>query len=359
MFTSKGNTNMKLSAIDVFCGIGGLSYGLKKAKIPVAAGIDIDETCKYAYEKNIKGKFISKDITELNGKDLLNDFWQDPDTVRILVGCAPCQPFSSHTFKNKSKKKSKKWFLIEEFKRLINETNPQIISMENVPNLIKQSVFIDFVNFLEDKKYNVTFSKVYCPDYGIPQKRRRLVLLASKLGEIKLIPHTHSSENYKTTRDAIGDLPLISSGETHESDPLHKTTKLSELNMKRIRASRPNGSWKDWDENLKLECHKKESGSSYVSVYGRMSWDEPSPTITTQFYNFGTGRFGHPEQDRALSIREASLLQTFPMKYKFCENENEVYLTRLGRHIGNAVPVDLGFVIGKSIKKHLKIFSHE
>jgi DNA (cytosine-5)-methyltransferase 1 len=129
--------------------------------------------------------------------------------------------------------------------------------------------------------------------------------------------------------------------------------KLSEINMKRMRASKPNGTWHDWDEDLKLACHKKDSGDTYKAVYGRMSWDEPSSTITTQFYNYGTGRFGHPEQDRALTIREAAILQTFPTDYKFYQNENAVFIKKLGIHIGNAVPVDLGFVIGKSIQLHI------
>lgn len=129
---------------------------------------------------------------------------------------------------------------------------------------------------------------------------------------------------------------------------------MTEINIKRIKASLPNGTWEDWDKSLRLECHKKESGKTYKSVYGRMSWNEPSPTITTQFYNYGTGRFGHPEQDRALTIREASILQSFPAKYKFVEKNKEVSITKIGTHIGNAVPVNLGFAIGKSILKHIR-----
>jgi DNA (cytosine-5)-methyltransferase 1 len=155
-------------------------------------------------------------------------------------------------------------------------------------------------------------------------------------------------------KDAIGSLPPVESGEVCKSDPLHRTTKLSELNLQRIKASVPNGTWQDWDESLQLTCHKKGTGKSYQSVYGRMAWNEPSSTITTQFYNFGTGRFGHPTQNRALTIREAAILQTFPKDYKFYENDNEVFIKRLGVHIGNAVPVDLGYVIGKSIVAHLE-----
>ena len=155
-------------------------------------------------------------------------------------------------------------------------------------------------------------------------------------------------------RDAIECLEPVKNGQRSKVDNLQFTTNLTDVNLKRIRASVPNGTWEDWDYSLRLNCHKKKSGSTYKAVYGRMSWDEPSPTITTQFYNYGTGRFGHPEQDRALTIREASILQTFPKNYKFIEDQSEVKITKIGTHIGNAVPVKLGFVIGKSIKNHLK-----
>jgi DNA (cytosine-5)-methyltransferase 1 len=274
--------------------------------------------------------------------------------LKILVGCAPCQPFSSHSNKIKIKKSDKKWNLLSEFRRLIVETRPVIVSMENVPNLSKQQVFSDFVDFLQSSDFHVSYQNVYCPQYGIPQKRKRLVLLASRLGKINLIPPTHLEHEYVTVKETIGDLPKVQSGKTHKNDPLHRTTKLSKLNLERIKKSKPNGTWRDWPESLRLPCHKKESGKTYPSVYGRMSWDEPSPTITTQFYNFGTGRFGHPSQNRALTIREAALLQTFPSDYIFYQERDGISMTKLGIHIGNAVPVRLGEVIGLSIKNHLK-----
>lgn len=344
----------KLITIDLFCGIGGLSYGLKKAGFKVVAGIDSDQTCKYAYEANVKGEFIGANIKDIKGEDLLKKYWNEQEGIKVLVGCAPCQPFSTHSNKIKEKEKSEKWGLLGEFLRLIEETSPQIISMENVPNLSNQQIFKEFVSKLEEFGYSISYQNVYCPDYGIPQKRRRLVLLGSKLGEIKLIEKTHTPDQYVSVKEIIGNLPPINSGETCQSDSLHKTTKLNDLNYARIKASKPNGTWLDWDEELRLECHKKASGKSYKSVYGRMSWNEPSPTITTQFYNYGTGRFGHPEQDRALTVREAALLQTFPIDYKFSEPSGEIHFTKTGTHIGNAVPVDLGLVVGKSIKKHLK-----
>lgn len=345
---------MKISAIDLFCGIGGLSYGLQKAGISVLAGVDVDKSSEFAYTKNVKTDFILKDIEKLKGEDLNKKYWNKKNQIKILAGCAPCQPFSTHSNKIKNRKQTGKWRLISQFKRLVSETKPEIVTMENVTNLANQPIFRNFVNFLKKEGYFVSYSNVYCPDYGIPQKRRRLVLLASKYGEISLIPKTHSPENYVTLKQAIGHLPPVQSGEILESDPLHKTTKLSAINLKRIKASKPNGTWRDWSKDLQLECHKKASGQSYQSVYGRMSWDEPSSTITTQFYNYGTGRFGHPKQNRALTIREAAILQTFPVGYKFYKNRKEIIITQLGVHIGNAVPVELGVVIGKSIKKHIE-----
>ena len=180
-----------ISAIDLFCGIGGLSYGLRKADIKVRAGIDQDLSCEYAYKTNNKAKFIGDDVSSIKGEDLIAKYWRNNEN-RILVGCAPCQPFSTHSNKVKDKENGDKWNLLNQFKRLIDETSPIVVSMENVPNLANKDIFRQFVNFLKEHKYFVSYSNVYCPDYGIPQKRRRLVLLASKLGEIKIIEKTHS-----------------------------------------------------------------------------------------------------------------------------------------------------------------------
>ncbi|GAB6012638.1 DNA cytosine methyltransferase [Viscerimonas tarda] len=349
------NIYQEISVIDLFCGIGGLTHGLKKAGIDVKAGIDFDKSCKYAYEVNNNAKFIGEDIAKIKGTEL-KEIWGN-SKIPVLVGCAPCQPFSTHSNKVKDKESGDKWNLLNEYLRLVEETKPSILSMENVPNLANKEIFFQFVCRLKELGYNVSYKNVFCPDYGIPQKRRRLVLLASKYGEISLLPPTHNKETYRTVKDVIGDLPAIVDGERDNSDFLHFSSKLSELNLKRMKSSVPNGNWEDWDESLRLECHKKNTGKTYKAVYGRMSWNEPSPTITTQFYNYGTGRFGHPEQDRALSVREASILQTFPKNYKFVENKDCMYMTKLGTHIGNAVPVELGYIIGKSIKEHFKKYS--
>ena len=212
----------------------------------------------------------------------------------------------------------------------------------------------DFVELLKSEHYNVSYSVVYCPDYGVPQTRKRLVLLASRLGEIKLIPPTHKEEDYVTVRDTIGHLPKLNAGEINAEDPLHRSTALTAINLKRIKSTPEGGGWHDWPEELVLDCHKKKAGKTYGSVYGRMNWDKPSPTMTTQCTGLGNGRFGHPEQDRAISIREAAMLQTFPKTYKFFNNEENISITLASRYIGNAVPPRLGEVIGKSIMTHLK-----
>lgn len=346
---------MITSAIDIFCGMGGLSYGLKQSGINVVAGVDIDESCRYPYEKNVQAEFILRDVTNLRGEEINKKYWSN-DVLKILAGCAPCQPFSTHSNKIRKRSQTGKWWLLLEFERLVGETNPHIVTMENVPNLANQKIFTDFVAFLERNGYYVSHSNVYCPDYGIPQKRRRLVLLASKYGEISLLPKTHSKGEYVTLRQAIGHLPPVEAGEICKSDPLHRTSRLSPLNLQRIKASRPNGTWLDWSEDLQLECHRKETGRTYKAVYGRMAWDEPSSTITTQFYNYGTGRFGHPKQNRALTMREAAILQTFPEDFEFYESEKDIALKRLSVYIGNAVPVKLAVVIGKSILNHLEVY---
>lgn len=350
-----------IAVIDLFCGIGGLSHGFVREDFKVTAGIDIDETCKYPFEANNNSIFISKSVSDIS-KEEIDELFGDAE-YKILVGCAPCQPFSSYTFKDEEKNDNDKWKLLYEFSRIIEETQPDVISMENVSQLInfkKAPVFKDFIDSLKQLGYFVYYEVINCPDYGIPQNRKRLVLLASKLGEIKLISKTHNKENYVTVKDAIGKLPKINDGEFCENDKLHYARKLSPLNKKRIQETPYGGSWKDWPEDLKLACHKKDSGKSYPSVYGRMKWEEPSPTMTTHCIGYGNGRFGHPEQDRAISLREASLLQTFPADYKFfIETDNAFSSVVIARQIGNAVPVKLGEIVAKSIKEHLKTLKNE
>lgn len=340
-----------IEAIDLFCGAGGLTAGLRKAKIRVHAGYDIDSACKYAYEFNNKAKFILKDVSEVTGDEVSN--WYSDQAIRLLAGCAPCQPFSTYNH-GRDTRQDRKWPLLYEFARLINEVQPELVTMENVPDVTKHEVYHDFVAELENQGYHVWADRVVCSEYGLPQQRRRHVLLASLLGPIELIKPTHK-ERPRTVVQAIGKLPAIAAGSVDSKDPLHKAQSLSETNLARIRASRPGGTWRDWPTGLRAKCHQKDSGKSYPSVYGRMAWSEPSPTMTTLCYGFGNGRFGHPEQDRAISLREAAILQSFPRRYRFVPPDESPEFKPIGRMIGNAVPVRLGEVIGRSLCRHLEL----
>ncbi len=347
------STEMPFSVVDLFCGVGGMTHGFVKMGFNVIAGMDTDLSCKYAYEKNNNAEFVYKDVDDMECAEIISLY--PKGSVKILIGCAPCQPFSLYT--RKHPKDKKKWSLLYSFARLIKKIQPEIVSMENVPLLTKfkqRPVFDDFVSSLEGEGYNVFHRLVNCADYGVPQNRVRLVLMASKFGEINLIKETHSPNDYHTVRETIGHLDPIEDGQVHPTDPLHRASKLSELNKKRIMNSVPGGTWRDWDESLITECHKKKSGRGYSSVYGRMEWNKPASTITTQFYGFGNGRFGHPEQNRAISLREGALLQTFPPDYEFLASDSKGYFKVIGKHIGNAVPVRLGEAIALSIRKYLK-----
>jgi DNA (cytosine-5)-methyltransferase 1 len=338
------------AVIDLFCGAGGLSHGFRLEGFDVAAGIDFDSKCRYPFEKNNDAPFLLKDVAEIDADDLASRFI--PDLPRILVGCAPCQPFSKYS----QGRQDGRWQLLEHFSRLICEVKPDVVSMENVPRLqkfIDSSVFNAFIRTLRNNDYFVDWKIAYCPDYGIPQSRSRLVLIASRFGPPGVPEATHDAASYPTVRDAIGDLPPIDAGGADDNDPLHRCSELSANNVKRMMASRPGGSWRDWDDDLITPCHRKETGRGYSSVYGRMNWAEPAPTITTQFFGFGNGRFGHPEQDRAISLREGALIQTFPRDYAFVPEGRKVEIKTLGRLIGNAVPVGLARAIARRIRAHL------
>lgn len=345
----------RIAAIDLFCGIGGLTKGLELSGIDVVAGIDIDSTCEFTYTRNTKSRFVCRNVETLDVRELHNYYPSDTG-IRVLVGCAPCQPFSRLSGKYRMDGyMDDKWKLLYSFSSIITKEKPDIVSMENVPDLEKNDVLHEFVNSLKQLDYNVSYGVVFCPDYGVPQNRRRLVLLASRLGEIRLIKPTRKKDDYMTVRDAIGCLTSIKAGESDTKDPMHRACALSKKNLKRIQQSKPGGTWKDWNSDLLLECHKKDSGKTYPSVYGRMEWDKPSPTITTQFFGYGNGRFGHPEQDRAISLREGAILQSFPLDYVFSDEKHPIILHDVATHIGNAVPVELGKAIGESILNHIKM----
>lgn len=338
-------------AVDIFCGAGGLSYGMKRAGIEIIAGIDIDPISRHPFEANVNAAFHEVDVASL--QPAFVDSLFDGRVPKILAGCAPCQPFSSYT--NNRHIQQEEWKLLSKFGELLSDFGPEIVTMENVPRLEKHSEFDEFLKALDQAGYEYNYHIVRCAEYGVPQTRRRLVLLASRLGEIDLIPPTHSEEKFETVRDAIGQLDPIEAGVASDSDFLHRSSGLSDRNLDRIKSSRPGGSWLDWDDkNLLADCHTRDSGQTYKSVYGRMQWDRPAPTITTQFHGYGNGRFGHPSQNRAISLREGALLQTFPLDYSFVPENEKVHIAHVARLIGNAVPVRLGEAIGMSIIAHLE-----
>ncbi|MFT5634361.1 MAG: DNA (cytosine-5)-methyltransferase 1, partial [Rubritalea sp.] len=246
-----------------------------------------------------------------------------------------------------------RWSLLKKFGALIHETKPDMVTMENVPQLLKHEVFDSFLDYLEG--YSVAYGIVECENYSIPQTRKRLVLIASKISVVTFqdILDQRSSEK-ATVKKTIGHLEKIEAGQGSAEDPIHMSPRLSPLNYKRIKVSKPGGTWRDWDEKLRANCHKKESGATYPSVYGRMDWDKPSPTITTQCFGYGNGRFGHPEQNRAISLREAAILQSFPDDYIFLKPSEKPRFSAIGRLIGNAVPVKVGEIVGNALVKSIE-----
>jgi len=353
---SSGTDRTVIRGVDLFCGAGGLSHGLEKAGIDVACGVDVDPACEYPFSANNKAKFLLKSVEDLTVSDVAEVF--DGSTISLLAGCAPCQPFSAYS-QAWACPADERWNLLNQFSNLVGKLRPDLVTMENVPRLARQKVFKDFVRALQRKRYHVFHNVVNCADYGVPQSRQRLVLLASKLGPIELIKPTRSPKTYKTVRQAIEALPRLKAGEVCAKDVLHQACELSPLNLERIRASQPGGSWRDWDDELVANCHKRESGKTYPSVYGRMSWDHLAPTMTTQYFGFGNGRFGHPDQDRAISLREGAILQSFPKTYKFVRKSDPIHRKVVGRLIGNAVPVKLAEAIGKTMVKHVERFIRE
>jgi len=352
---NRSKSNIKV--IDLFCGIGGLTNGLIKAGLDVIAGIDNDITCKYGFEYNNSTRFIHKDILQVTAKDINELFGNDKRTITVLAGCAPCQPFSRY---NAGKVTKEQLEPLGRYAQLIKEILPDIVSMENVSGLAdmkKYPIFKVFIENLMRCGYNYKYEIVNTSDYGVPQSRKRLVLLASQFGDIKLVKRTHMNKKV-TVRDVISGLPPIKDGEVCTKDPLHRARKLNHINVNRIKSTpHDGGNSSSWNKNLRLKCHNKESGKTYrSSVYGRMKWDEPGPTMTTQCVGLGNGRFGHPEQDRAISLREAALLQTFPKSYRFVEPGSPIYMAHIAKFIGNAVPVRLGVIIGRSIKKHVRTY---
>ncbi|EKD61321.1 MAG: hypothetical protein ACD_54C00289G0001 [uncultured bacterium] len=351
------NSLKKIAAVDLFCGAGGLTHGLERAGINVRLGVDIDPACEHPFATNNAAKFLGADVDGLDAATILEAM--TGCEVTLLAGCAPCQPFSTYSRSavregdgcRKGRGKNDDWRLVRRFGELVRAVQPDLVTMENVPPLIDQPVFQEFLVSLAG--YFVDYRVVDVRQIGLPQSRKRLVLVGSKLGPIFLTPGD-SDRQSATVRQTIGSLRRIAAGDADPDDPLHAASKLSATNMQRIRASKPGGTWRDWPEQLRADCHRKSTGATFPAVYGRMVWDEPSPTITTQCFGYGNGRFGHPEQDRAITLREAAMLQGFPVDYSFVPAGKRPSFAQIGRLIGNAVPVPLGEYIGKLLRAHVE-----
>lgn len=342
-----GVASRDVVAVDLFCGAAGLSFGLQQSGIKIAAGVDLDPACRYPFEENIGAPFVKADVSGLSGGNVDAHFAGAP--IRLLAGCAPCQPFSGYTTRRRSI--DGRWQLLLDYLRVVEAVRPEIVTMENVPRLAQMPIWQLFVARLHAAGYNVAWQVLDASDYGVPQSRRRLVLLGSRLGPISIAPPI--SGGRKTVRSAIGKQTPIEAGKRSTFDPLHAARALTAPNLRRIRASRQGGTWRDWPEEIRVACHSTVAGRTYPSVYGRMSWDKPAPTITTQFYGFGNGRFGHPEQDRAITLREGAILQSFPSGFEFVEANTHLNFRALGRLIGNAVPPALARAIGSMIVEHV------
>jgi len=348
----------KLKAIDFFCGAGGVTCGFKEAGITVLAGIDIDPKFKDTYEKNNKALFINEDVSNLAPIDLTKyvTISQDDDDL-IFVGCSPCQYYSN--LKSDKTKSKKSRLLLDDFKEFVLYYKPGFVFIENVPGLETKvgSPLHKFKKSLTKEGYVFDQKVLNAKYFNVPQNRRRFVLVASRLHkEIKLPKQKDKNQKIATVQQAIGDydkFPKIDAGYIDKSSYLHTVSKLSELNLERVKKTPKNGgSRKSWenDETLQLECYKNHEG--HYDVYGRMYWNKPAPTITTRFIYTSTGRYSHPEQDRGISLREGATLQSFPLNYNFYSSNKGAIATM----IGNAVPPKLAKAIGATILEHWNIW---
>lgn len=353
----------KYSVIDLFSGSGGSAWGFKKAGFALRVAVEIDRVASASFKENFpETTVINEDISKINGKLLLksaNIKQHEKDTL-VILACPPCQGFSTARRKEQRLMDPRN-ILIMEFVRLVGEIRPIAFVLENVPGLLKgmgRNVFEMATGKLSEMGYTMTDPKILeTADYGIPQKRRRLVIMGTRSNKLKLaLPEpTHQSPVsrsnhlafWKTVRDVISDLPPIPTGAKNTVDELHVSANLSETNLERLKHTPENGGGrKSWPDYLKLKCH--ESVSGYYDVYGRMFWDSPSPTITGGCVMLSKGRFGHPEQNRAISLREAARLQTFPDEFKFIGNFGEI-----ASQIGNAVPPLLAQRLAESLRRSL------
>ena len=374
---SRKNNNDIIVVFDFFCGCGGTSLGFKMSGMKVVWALDNNPVAARTYQLNFPDvQFHCKDIERMNRNDLRPLFDKYKKTIRLFCGCAPCQPFTKQKTKKKSKDQDSRYPLLISFADIIKQYVPELVFIENVPGVQHQTLdepgpFQTFLKTLEDLKYNISHGVVRAQDYGAAQIRHRFILLASRISDVSLPPITHGEKEdghlkkYVTVRERIEDLPRIAAGQTFvDPDGLihnHQASLLSELNLKRIQATAHDGGNRlSWPINLQLKCHLKQKKKSsrllkknnaitgapgHTDVYGRLWWDRPATGLTTRCNSYSNGRFGHPEQDRAISIREAARLQGFSDDFVFTGS-----IVDMARQIGNAVPIPLAFAVGKHFK---------
>lgn len=338
-----------LKAFDFFCGAGGLTRGLRVAGIRIVAGFDVDGECRQTYERNNPdARFIHKDIREVTVTELKRLARVKSFKNMLFAGCAPCSPFSQ---KRKADTPSLDLTLLMEFGNIISRAKPGYVLIENVPgiaNLRGYSTFRRFVRRLEKSGYRhrIEYRVLDAKRFGVPQTRRRLVLIATREGSPSFPKPTYGTghRSFKTVRKAIANYPIIRAGTRHAKMRNHAASALSPTNLERLRATPVDGGdWRDWPRRLRLTCHR-DSDQAYSDSYGRMLWDAPAPTLTGRCHSISNGRYGHPTQCRAISLREAAALQTFPDSYEFFGTH-----THIAKQIGNAVPVALAKHLGKHI----------
>lgn len=323
------------TAVDLFCGCGGVTEGLKQAGFHVVAAVDNDPVaCKTYIANHPDVTLYQNDIDDVDPAVIRQNNLEGRD-VDLLVVCAPCQPFSNLN-REREKVDSRRTLILKAviFTRVLN---PAVIFFENVPGLARNSDIIEQLEVeLEELGYQLSRpASVDTADYGVPQRRNRCIMLATRGAvSVELPPPTTPEGHRKTVKDAIGMLSPLQSGEKDPHDTLHIARRHSELNIRRLLFIPPDGGSRfALPEELQLECHKGHTG--HPDVYGRMAWNQVAPTLTTGCTDITKGRFAHPEQNRAITMREAALLQTFPLSYKFEGNP-----TQISRQIGNAVPVE-------------------
>lgn len=332
-----------INVYDFFSGCGGASMGFKQSGMNISLGIDMNKDAANTFRLNFpEADFIEKDIRKIRVEDIAS--FVKRDSPMLFCGCAPCQPFSQQN-KQKSNEDDR-IYLLSEFSRFIKYYSPDFIFVENVPGIQKIDIVMSplnsFLKLLDDLKYNYRYEIIAARDYGVPQPRKRLILLAAKDKKVEF-PKSFCDgvkHPYSTVGDWIKGLPKLEAGQVDSHDRDHQAAKLSSLNLRRIKATPEGGSRLDWPDNLKLECHKNYVG--HTDVYGRMSYHKMASTLTTKCISYSNGRYGHPDQNRAISLREAACLQTFPRSFKFTGNLNS-----RASQVGNAVPPLLAKHIGK------------